>query len=381
MLFAATLAYNLLFHRLAKYPGPLLWRASRLPYSYHQVTGDLYLKIEAMHKRYGSTVRVAPNELSFTAPEAWNDIYGSHLKPQLQKTPYMFPPGDPEKLPDSILTVGDAEHARVRRQIGPAFTGKAMESVEPMMQQYVDLLISQLDKARLEGPQDMTKWLSWTLNDVIGNLAMGVKFDCLANRKYHHWPSFMLMALKAAAVINQLRRFNLWLLIQLVVPKKQIEARDSFVASSVQYTHDRIMREEKQDGSDRSDLIGLLLRETKHEDQPLTELEIAANAATLIAAGSETTSVLLSGLVYYLTKTPTVMKKLQEELRGAFQSSDEITIKTIAKLSYLHLVIEEGLRIFSPAAVVTQRLTPRGGHLIAGQQVPGNVSHFCKTTE
>ena len=286
----------------------------------------------------------------------------------------MFPPGDPEKLPESILTVADVEHARVRRQIGPAFTGKAMEEIEPTMQQYVDQLISQLNEARLQGPQDMTKWFSWTLNDVIGNLAMGVKFDCLTNRRTHTWPSFMLMALKAAMGINQLRRFGLWGLAQLIVPRKQIQARDSFVANSVAYTHNRLMLEKEQDGSGRPDLIGLLLRGMKNEARPLTELEIAANAAALIGAGSETTSVLLSGLMYYLTKNPSASKKLQAEIRTSFNAPEEITIKAVAKLQYLHLVIEEGLRIFGPAAIVTQRITPRSGHVIAGEHIPGDVS-------
>ena len=33
------------------------------------------MKIKALYDIYGPVVRVAPNELSFITPEAWNDIY------------------------------------------------------------------------------------------------------------------------------------------------------------------------------------------------------------------------------------------------------------------------------------------------------------------
>ena len=63
-------------HPLSKYPGPRLWRATRLCASYHHAAGDLYQQIAAIHEKYGPTVRIAPDELSFTAPAAWSQRYG-----------------------------------------------------------------------------------------------------------------------------------------------------------------------------------------------------------------------------------------------------------------------------------------------------------------
>lgn len=33
------------------------------------------MKIKDLHDIYGLVVRIAPNELSFISPKAWNDIY------------------------------------------------------------------------------------------------------------------------------------------------------------------------------------------------------------------------------------------------------------------------------------------------------------------
>jgi cytochrome P450 len=264
-------------------------------------------------------------------------------------------------------------HARLRRQLGPAFSGKGIEEIEPVLQQYIDLMITQLQEASREASQDMTHWISWVLNDVIGDLAMGTKFDCLKTRRYHVWPGFMLRALKAVATLNQLRRFGLSEISSRLVSKKYLQANDEFRTMTIDNTRERLKQIECENGTKRADFVSLMLREMKNEKEPLSDLDIAANTGTLVAAGSETTSVLLNGLIFYLAKTERVKGILQQEVRKAFTEADDITIKTTAKLEYLQAVIEEGLRMFGPAAMVPARITPKNGHVIDGQHIPPNV--------
>jgi hypothetical protein len=40
------------------------------------LSGKSHLMLPKLHERYGPVVRLAPNELSFTVPEAWEDIFG-----------------------------------------------------------------------------------------------------------------------------------------------------------------------------------------------------------------------------------------------------------------------------------------------------------------
>ncbi|KAI8258187.1 Trichothecene C-15 hydroxylase [Colletotrichum sp. SAR11_239] len=75
--------YNILLHPLRKYPGPKLWAASQIPWL-RSYTGGLYhVKLRDMHEKYGPVVRVGPNELSFTSPEAWQAVMGHHARPDL----------------------------------------------------------------------------------------------------------------------------------------------------------------------------------------------------------------------------------------------------------------------------------------------------------
>lgn len=65
-------------------------------------------------------------------------------------------------------------------------------------------------------------------------------------------------------------------------------------------------------------------------------------------AGSETTASLLSGVIYYLLKNPSVLEKLVKEIRSAFPTEDTITIASVSSLKYEFAVLQEGLRIFPP---------------------------------
>ena len=271
-----------------------------------------------------------------------------------------------------MITAPDAEHARLRRLTGPGFTQNGLAEVEPVMQHYTDLLISQLMTASKEGSQNLVEWFLWTLNDVIGQLALNTRFECLEQRRMHPWPNFMLGSLKSAATLNQFRRFGLLGLMIPFVPKRILVARDTFVETATSNIKQRLAREDKSEEGQRHDFIGLMLREMKGRER-LTEPEIITNSVLLVAGGSETTSTCLSSLVYYLCKTPRVQTKLRKELHDAFPASENITIRETSAIPYLCACVDEALRIFPVASYITPRVTPKGGHQISKEWVPGNV--------
>ena len=68
--------YLLYFHPLHTYRGPKLWIISRIPFTYHKLTGRLPFAIKRLHDEYGGVVRIGSSTLSYTVPEAWDKIYG-----------------------------------------------------------------------------------------------------------------------------------------------------------------------------------------------------------------------------------------------------------------------------------------------------------------
>lgn len=83
--------YNLYFSPLAGYPGPKLWAATKIPFNWHTLRGTSAIAFRRLHEEYGDVVRYAPDALAFTAPEAWDEIYGPYKgKKHMEMDPAIF---------------------------------------------------------------------------------------------------------------------------------------------------------------------------------------------------------------------------------------------------------------------------------------------------
>jgi cytochrome P450 len=85
-----------------------------------------------MHKQYGDIVRIAPDELAFSHPDAWKDIMG-HQKgnPDFPKANWFYRPVGGE--PSHVVNESIEQHGRLRRQMAHGFSEKAMREQEPMI--------------------------------------------------------------------------------------------------------------------------------------------------------------------------------------------------------------------------------------------------------
>jgi len=124
--------------------------------------------------------------------------------------------------------------------------------------------------------------------------------------------------------------------------------------------------------TDKADFTTFILR--NQDKDPLTEQELQANADILILAGSETSATLLSGVTFYLAKSPEILKKVCDEVREAFSRESEINITSCNGLKYMLGVLEEGLRVYPPAPSGFPRIVPAGGEMISGKFVPGGTA-------
>ena len=69
------------------------------------------------------------------------------------------------------------------------------------------------------------------------------------------------------------------------------------------------------------------------------------------------------------------MKKVQEEIRKAFKTDEDITVKSVNSLSYMLAVLNESMRVFPPTAFGIPRIiSTKGGQTVAGNYLPENAS-------
>ncbi|RFU31982.1 hypothetical protein B7463_g4376, partial [Scytalidium lignicola] len=135
------------------------------------------------HKRLGDVVRVGPRHVSLNDPVAIKDIYGHQAIGRMQKDEfYEMIKGQAYEI---TQVPGVEEHSRRRRYLAHAFSLRTVVSMEPVIHDNAMNLINALDKF-CEKSNDLSSvnvrmWFNYFTLDVIGDMAMGLKFGFLKN--------------------------------------------------------------------------------------------------------------------------------------------------------------------------------------------------------
>ncbi|KAL3417868.1 Isotrichodermin C-15 hydroxylase 4 [Phlyctema vagabunda] len=365
--------YNVFFHPLRKYPGPLLAGATRAYNLYWDVQGLSHWKAKELHEKYGEAVRIAPDELSYTNGEAWPTIYGFANKDgtgNFEKDAQWW--NKTISGVENILTADDAAHRRMRRLQNPAFSERALKAQESVIAGYTSLLIKQLH-GQASSPDtaivDIVAWYSFITFDAIGDLAFGEPFYCLRDAKWHWWISAIFDIFQAGTYLRAARRFPapFFQMLLLFIPKRLLKTRHT----QFQFSVDRVNKRLEKD-SERPDFMSFIVEANEEKGMSVEEMYVASQV--LISAGSETTATALVGATYLLLENPETFEQLKTEVRERFQEEKEITIQSTKELPYLNAVLEETLRLCPPGPGTFPRTVPMPGKMVCGQFVPGGYS-------
>ncbi|KAK2610031.1 hypothetical protein N8I77_003491 [Diaporthe amygdali] len=374
--------YNVFFHPLASFPGPLLARSSLLWRIRHSMTGKFHLAIQEQHLKLGPVVRVSPNELSFASVQSWRDIYGHATGGRQIMTKSEF--YDMYGSGFDSLCVGSErnpqKHAQMKKSLSAAFSTKALAQQENIVKRCVDEFVQRLGvDGACEKGLNMTKWFEMIAFDILGEMAFGESFHCVENGniqtlifesagKPHFWSEMIVEHLFFVTVLDNLRRYPLIAAIgRKCLPRLTVSVRDRHSG----YSREKVARRLNA-CSGREDFLTNISEKVKTGE--VSEEEMTAHASTLVIAGGETVSTFLAAVTYFVLKNPAVYRKLQEEVRGRYKDGDEITAMSAQQLPYLQAVISEGLRIYPPGSQGFPRTCP--GTTIDGYWVPQGVEVY-----
>ncbi|PYH82071.1 cytochrome P450, partial [Aspergillus uvarum CBS 121591] len=351
--------YNLYFHPLAKHPGPRLWAASRIPFVYNLLAGSLVKRQRELHEQDGPYFRMAPDEISFASEEAWHDIYAwrpGH-KRAIRKPIFMKAP---EGIADNIITTSNVKsHARVRGLMSHSFTENALREQAPLVQGHADVFIDQLRRLATKeagggesyGLVNLTNWLNFFTMDVIGDLAFGEPFGCLAKGEYHDWVRTLFFFLKGMTI-----------------------------AAAPRYWPCINRRLDSQ--TDRPDFMTPFMKRNPNFES-MSRDEILSSFTFIIVGGSETTATSMTGIFNHLCKpaNKAILDRLTHEIREAYETEQQITLEKInaVQLPYLDAVFQEGLRMANPVPAGLPRMVPPGGDEYAGIDLPAGTRNGVRT--
>ncbi|XP_074055589.1 cytochrome P450 3A4-like [Macrotis lagotis] len=256
-------------------------------------------------------------------------------------------------LESAVSIAEDEQWKRIRTVLSPTFTSGKLKEMFPIIKQYGDILVKNMQKAAEENKPVTLKDIFGAYSmDVIASTSFGVNIDSLNNqndpfvREIKKLIKFdfldpLLLTITIFPFLNPL----LNKLDITVFPK---DATD-FLAKAIQ----KIKTERKNSSQKhRVDFLQLLMDSQSsknleaHSHKELSDEEILAQSIIFLFAGYETTSSVLSFLFYNLATHPEIQEKLQKEIDEVLTTKESVTYDALVQMEYLDMVISENLRLF-----------------------------------
>ncbi|EXK49856.1 hypothetical protein FOMG_02336 [Fusarium oxysporum f. sp. melonis 26406] len=339
--------------------------------SFEEVNRDL-------HKKYGSVVRYAPNRYSFSDLDAVKVIYG--LGTSFSKSPWYIPwgnPGDNNLFNERSL----AKHAHDRKQYQSTYSMSSLVNYEAFVDDCAELLKNRLSELCAANQAiDMHHWFQCYSFDVIGMITYGKRLGFLDKGED---VGNVINALGELLGYSTIVGIVFPTLHNIIVPIMNFLAGNkgqggTYIAA---FTKERISETRSKpkavilddsDSTAQSFLIKFLAKNTSKPDA-FTSSHVLSGCLVNMVAGSDTTGISLSAVLYYLLKNPRCMDKLQQEVdtfTSNGQLSTYVTYKQSQAMPYLQAVIKEALRLHPATGLPLERVVPKGGATISGHFFP-----------
>ncbi|CAE6472151.1 unnamed protein product [Rhizoctonia solani] len=397
-----------------RFSGPWLAGLSGWWMSYTVLTGHQNEDIRKLHEKYGTFVRIGPNHISISDPDAMETVY-AHGSGFLKSDFYA---GKKGPASNTFIELDKAKHLKLRKRIANIFSQQNVLTFQPRVQKHIARLYAQWDLRCREAARgvsgfnwsaqngsavmDCCQQLSFLAFDIIGDLAVGASFGLIQaqkdsspiigsgdevrqeNKEVVQIPVIAAMASFNLNIVS-VAMFPSWSrnIIQLFpwhLPGLLKQFRFfGLVAASIDA---RLKRGSDEDQG--ADFVDKLLQVKNEDGTGMSLEELRSETSVMFLAGSDTSSNTLSSLCYQLAINPKVQRELQSELDKHLppisEDLDEQAgldippadivpdYNQIKNLPYLNACIKEILRIHSTIGTGLPRVVPPGKSLtVAGQ--------------
>lgn len=246
-------------------------------------------------------------------------------------------------LGEGLLTSEGDMHVRQRRLAQPAFHRQRIPTYGATMVAYAQRL--------QDGWQDGD---TREIDQEMACLTLAIASKTLFDADVEDDAKDIGVALNT--IISQFPRFILpWshLLGKLPLPSNRQAAQARQFLDTVIY---RIIRERRQSGADRGDLLSMLLaaRDDEGDGQGMSDQQLRDEAMTILLAGHETTAMALTWTWYLLSQHPAVEAQLHAELHTVLAGRLP-TAEDVPQLRYTRMVLAESMRLYPPAWIIGRR--------------------------
>ncbi|KAH7002481.1 cytochrome P450 [Ilyonectria destructans] len=342
---AWTVTKNLIFSPLKRFPGPKIAALTRWWDVYHTVKCDKFKVVHELHTKYGPVIRVGPNHLSFSSPDTFRQVYVKGGATFLKDHEFYgsIQPGIGPKYSGLFNFSNHQQALDERKSLQAKLSPSALRQYELRFVPILDSLVTIMKEKR---ELDLFAYFKFLMLDAIGDLAFNQSFHQLEAGEEHQY------------VIDF---NNAFMLIGLVYASYGLQRVFKYAQTRVE----AFLNEEKPSPGT---LLEAYLENGKPKP-PYSAWYIALSGHGFIVAGSESTSITLTYVVWLLIKHPDIQRRLRVELQTVPQDDRGAYL---ASLPFLDAVIKETLRIYPPAPSAMPRVVPSGGAEVEGVRYPPN---------
>ncbi|KAL4246847.1 Cytochrome P450 superfamily protein [Abortiporus biennis] len=351
-------------HPLSQYPGPVLCKLSKLCLYVNSRNGKQHLYIQSLHQKYGDIVRIGPNELSISDPNAILPVLGTYGVPRssVWAARSLFPPVD------SLLAIRDpGYHHQRRRPWSRALNTLALKDYEhPIRARVTQLANSILGSCQQSTITDLSDWMCLFTYDVMSDVVFGGGSEMMKEGDNDGFRKVLDTGMRSVMIFEQMP----WL--AQISKNLSLPVVGEGIARLRRVGAERASSRARS-GSTRKDLYFYLSHDDKPEIPAASTCLLIAEGALATIAGSDTTSSVLSNIFYFLMRNPLMYKRLQEEVDKFYPSgSDPADGVHYKEMVYLDAVINETLRLYPPLLSGSSREIPfgSGGRLIGNHYIP-----------
>ncbi|KAH9052057.1 putative P450 monooxygenase [Lactarius deliciosus] len=377
--FVRRIVYNLYFHPLSHFPGPKLAACSRLWLAYRELVkgeslGDLRIEL---HRRYGEIVRLSPDELHFSNPAAYNDIYNNRNK--WDKDSFLYRTFDMDTSTVGSIHYSDAKQRR--DVIAPFFSRTSILQMQDIVQERVNVFCDALAHQFAAGKSSDIFLGSHCFSvDVV--MAFCYAKDWNAT-KVPEFQCDIVLASQAVLPVITMRKYSSTLVKMMrYIPNwfgKEVGSpvtRALFLLREALMDQiDEILRNPASlENASHKTIYHMLFDPDANKGRPSpSRLSLSQEAAALLGAGSDSSAIAATAISYHVLHNPEVQQRLVDELRTVWPVLEEVPrYEVIEKLPYLTAVVKEGLRMF-PGGTALPRVVPPEGATIGGTFIPGGT--------
>ncbi|KAF3008707.1 hypothetical protein E8E13_009591 [Curvularia kusanoi] len=352
---------------LAKLPGPWYSKYTNIVLRFHVLSGRRIFYVDDLHQKYGDVVRIAPNEVAVA------DLAGVS---RIHKIGSGFLKSDfytkltPDREPGIFAMQNPHDHAARRKLFARAFSNSSLKSNwEAEIRRRTMLAVNNIRVSAAQPGKgaDVLKWWTLMATDVITQLSFGESFGMLEQSKQTPYIDALQLTLLGGVLRAE---FPLVHTILRCLPFEGV--RKMVTADEVVFEHGAVAIQNMRSGQGNNmNLFGQMLAASDdYEKVTLTDKAVREEAGNLIVAGSDTTAVTLTYLVWAVLKDPALQTRLEEEVNGF---SDALDMSELEDAPLLNGVLEETLRLYGAAPGALPRIVPSQGINIAGHELPAGT--------